>query len=86
MGPKRKKHYPKWAQRDPKGSKKKKMNPSHEGFKPVSYEKYESENGNGKCPSWVFIILGVIAAFVALWLIYCIIQDKKKKPKLGFSF
>lgn len=65
---------------------KKKMNPSHKGVEPLSHTKYGSGNGNGKCPSWVFIILGVIAAAVALWLIYCIIQDKKKKPKLGFSF
>lgn len=36
-------------------------------------------NGNGKCPSWVFIIVGVIAVLVATWLIWCLVQERKRK-------
>lgn len=38
----------------------------------------DSGGGCGKCPSWVFIILGVISALVAAWLVWCIIQERKK--------
>ena len=38
------------------------------------------DNGNGggkKCPTWVFIVLGIVAALIAAWLIYCIVNVKK---------
>lgn len=27
-----------------------------------------------KCPTWVFIILGIISVLIAIWLSYCIIK------------
>ena len=39
-------------------------------------ENYESGNG-GKCPTWVFIVLGVIAVMIASWLIWCIVNERK---------
>ena len=36
----------------------------------------ENGNGVGKCPTWVFIILGVITALIATWLIFCIVKGK----------
>ena len=42
-------------------------------------QNYGGSNGGKKCPVWVFIVLGIIAALVAAWLVYCIIQDKKNR-------
>ena len=36
-------------------------------------------NTSGKCPTWVFIILGIIAGGIAVWLIYCILHDRKRR-------
>jgi len=38
-----------------------------------------NENGDGeKCPSWVFGVLGLIAALIAVWIVLSIIKDKKQ--------
>jgi hypothetical protein len=50
-----------------------------------SKENYVSKNlstvvddDSKKCPVWIFIVLGSFAFITAIWLIYCIITDKKK--------
>ena len=48
-------------------------------FQSIVRENYGDSNGGKKCPVWVFIVLGIIAALVAAWLVYCIIQDKKNR-------
>lgn len=66
-----------------KNGKKVKYNPQtipqkpKENFSLTVKEKYK--NGNGKnCPSWVFIVLGVIAILIAIWIVLSIIKDKKQ--------
>lgn len=39
----------------------------------------DPSGGGGKCPLWVFIILGIIATLVAVWLIWCIVKEKRLK-------
>jgi hypothetical protein len=51
--------------------------PSHESY--VQINQRVGDPGGGKCPSWVFIILGLIAALVAIWLIWCIVKRKRLK-------
>ena len=57
----------------------KKVKYDKKNFKPSVRENYDGSNGGKKCPVWVFIVLGIIAALVAAWLVYCIIQDKKNR-------
>jgi hypothetical protein len=56
----------------------KKVQHNKENFQPFVRENLDSDNGCGKCPTWVFIILGSIALIVTIWLIYCIIRVMKK--------
>lgn len=57
----------------------KKVKRNQENFKAAVRENYSDPNGGKKCPVWVFIVLGVIAALVAAWLVYCIIKGKKSR-------
>lgn len=59
----------------------KKVKHDKENFQPSVRENYGVTDGGGgkKCPVWVFIVLGIIAALVAAWLVYCIVQDKKNR-------
>ena len=57
----------------------KKVEYDKENFQPSVRENYVGSSGGKKCPVWVFIVLGIIAALVAAWLVYCIIQDKKNR-------
>ena len=50
----------------------------YKNTKNVQSKKYSNYNGNKKFPTLLFIILGIISILVAIWLIYSIIQDKKK--------
>jgi H+/Cl- antiporter ClcA len=64
----------------------KKVKHQQENFKPAVKENYSSTNGAKKCPTWVFIVLGIIAALVAAWLIYCIVKNKKNRKSSMLNF
>lgn len=57
----------------------KKVRPNYEN-KEADLEKHDNDydEGNEKCPTYIFILLGIIATLIAIWLIYCIYKDKKK--------
>ena len=51
-----------------------------ENFSLPVKEQYKNGEGNEKsCPSWVFIVLGVIAVLIAIWIVLSIIKDKNNK-------
>jgi heme/copper-type cytochrome/quinol oxidase subunit 2 len=56
----------------------KKFKNEKENFNPAR-ENYNRSNGGYKCPIWIFVIMGLIALLVMIWLIICIIKDKKSK-------
>ena len=55
----------------------KKVRETYIDIQPVK-ETYNNESGK-KCPTWIFIVLGIISALVAIWLIWCIINEKRVK-------
>lgn len=72
----------------------KKVKHENENFNPATRGNYDMEkdeekdddNDVGKCPIWVFVILGIIALLVMIWLIICIIKDKKSKNSSSLNF
>ena len=57
----------------------KKVKHLNENFKPIVRENFKGSDSGKKCPTWIFIVLGIIAVVVAMWLVYCIVNDKKSK-------
>ena len=59
-----------------KGKKEKYIPDSHGYHKENFVDTQHKENNDKKCPSWVFIFLGILASFISAWLIFSIIKDK----------
>ena len=62
-----------------KNGKKVKYIPKSSAALPTKEVKSQSKPVKKRgCPAWIFIILGIIAMGIAIWLIIAIIKDKKK--------
>jgi len=64
-----------------KNGKKQKYVPKQENYKPVEHRMIDNR-GQGRgpkrsCPTMWLGILAVLALIVAVWLVYCIMNDKK---------